>query len=288
MFQKRERFDRTDVPQEGRFTWLWGIIGIVVAFALAYLAVRIATTRVDLEERLEDDALVSAVSSQSDATEAGGYSLTSNDVTCVLLLQVSTLDDEEACTLVAATVLVVDDTAVSAATATVPTEVKVSYADETWTLSGLCAAYGYAACVEPLASAAGVRFDCVIVSTEDVLEALAGIAGAGEAFDFVTYSWTLLEVLRTSADDEELTVLADSLAAVGTANVSSVEVTLSAETSTDADGNVTETGYQTLEATSLRVSLGLLVSTESTDEAEGDASETTDEATEDASEESTE
>ena len=280
MFRKRERFDRTDVPQEGRFTWLWGIIGIVVAFGLAYLAVRIATTRVDLEERLEDDALVSAVGSQSSAADVDGYVSTTDEVTTVLLLVVSSLDDEEECTLESATVLVIDATAGTAVKASLPLDVKVTYADEDHTLGGTCSLGGYAACVVPASDASGVSFDYVIVSTEDVLEELAGIAGASEEFDFVTAAYGLLELIVTNADEDGLAAVADALAAVGTSSVTTVEVEVTAETTTDADGNVTETGYSTISTTSLRVSLGLLVA----DETAEDATETA----EDASEESTE
>lgn len=280
MSRKRERFDRSDVPTPGRYTTLKGIIVSVLSIVLAVVVVWAVYTRVERETHLDDTTLSDALDGQSDTSTPDGYTATSDDVELVLLLVADSLEEGEGHTLSSATIMVVDTTTTTITAASIPLETLVTYDDSSWTLSSLYASYGFGECIEPLASAAGVWFDHVIVSTEDVLDGL--VAATESSFaetDFVTAAWDTLALLTTDASSDELLTLSTTLATVGTSNISSVSASLSAETTTDDEGNVTETGYQVLDSTSLRADLGLLVS--------DSAEETTEETTEETSEETT-
>lgn len=260
MGRKRERFERTDVPEPSP---LRNVIGGVVAAAaiIATVAiVMVAWNRASLESRMGDHALSSAISelaqtSLGDSPE--GYSETGSELNLTLLLTASNLEPSGA-TLSDARILSVNATEGTATLVSVPTDLALMVDGEQTTLGELFSSRGYGACVAPLGRTAGLRFDNVILATEDVLEEAVDLAGSGVE-NLVRSASDFLEKIRTNMDAPTLLSFADTLSAVGVEGLEVTEAPLTAETVTDEDGNVTETGRQTLDRGALGVIVGRLV-----------------------------
>lgn len=260
MARQRERFERTDVPRESPYRNVVGALVCVAVVVAVVVTVALTRDRVQLESRLGDVALTEALDGQVRAgtPSAEGYVPTTDDVETVLLLTADSLDATGSA-LVSARVLALDRTQGTAALANVPTEAKMVADDAATTLGELFSAQGYAACVAPLATASGVGFDHVILATEDVVGSVAALAGT-PADSLLREASGLLSQIRTDMDAAELVDLAAELSQTGAAGVAVTDVALVPETATDADGNVTETGYQLVDGARLCVALGLLVS----------------------------
>lgn len=259
MARKRERFERVDVPRGGPHRNLVGALVAVAALALAAVAVAFAWNRANLESNMGDTALGDAVGelSQYGTSEpADGYVETGDDVSCTLLLTADSLDAQGG-TLSGARILAVDATTGGAALVTLPTDLALTVDGSPTTLSELFSSSGYAACVVPLGRAANVRFDHVVLATSDVLEQAEQLAGLGTA-DLLRSASGFLSQIRTDMDAPALLSFAESLASVGTANLSVSDAPLAAETATAEDGSTSETGRQVIDATQLGVALGLL------------------------------
>lgn len=257
MLRKRERFERTDVPRESPYRNLMGVVVCIVVFAALALIVSMTWDRVQLETHIEDSDLEDAVDSQSSTSTFDGYTASSDEIETVLLLTADSLDSSGA-SLSSAQVLSVNATQGTAALVTVSTQAKLTYDDESTTLAELYSSQGYAACVPSLSTAANVAFDHVVVCTADVIEELAALAGT-DSSNLVSKASDLLAQMRTDMSAEDLVSLAGQLSGVGVSNIVSSEATLSAETTTDEEGNVTETGYQTIDQLQLCLALGTLV-----------------------------
>ena len=259
MARQRERFERTDVPRGGRHTNLIGAIVCVAVLALAAGAVAFAWNRASLESRMGDTALgdaLSALGRYGVEAPAEGYVETGDAVSCTLLLTADSLDAQGA-TLTGARILAVNETQGTAVLVSLPTDLALTVDDQQTTLAELFSSEGYAACVTPLGRAAGVRFDHAILATGDVLEQAAQLAGSSAA-DLVRSASGFLSQIRTDMDAAALLSFAEGLASIGTANLTTSDAPLAAETTTDEAGNVTETGRQVLDATQLGVALGRL------------------------------
>ena len=259
LFRKRERFERTDVPRENPYRNIIGVVVLVAVFAMLFFVVSQVRSRVSLETRLDDSDLGSAISDQASVTIPDGYSVTSDDLTKVLLLDVAdTSDAGKGTTLNSARVLVINNTQGVVYLATIPTESKVAYNDTDYTLADLCAKQGTAACISPLSQAAGMKFSHVITSTGDVLDKVAALSGA-DSTTLLKTSESLITKLRTDLKASELVSLGATLATYGVENFVSVEASLATETVSAEDGSVSETGFQTIERVSLGAAVGLLI-----------------------------
>lgn len=258
MPRKRERFERIDVPRESPYRNVIGVVVCVAVFALLAIIVSLTWNRVQLESRLGDSDLSDSLATQASTyVPDGGYVASSDEIECVLLLTADSLDATGA-TLASAQILSVNTTQGTAALVSVSTQVKLTVDETATTLADLYASQGYAACVAPLSTAANVSFDHVVVSTGDVLERAAALAGSDPS-DLVSAASELLSQMRTDMDAETLLSLAETLSSVGVSNVASSEAVLVAETTTDEEGNVIETGYQTIDQLQLCLALGTIV-----------------------------
>ena len=239
MARKRERFERTDVPEPSRQRNVIG--GIVAALALVATAavVMFAWNRANLESRMGDNALGDAIASQASSSgPSEGYVDAGNEINSTLLLTSDSLDAGG--TLTDARILSVNATAGTA------------------TLGELFSSQGYAACVVPLGSASGISFENVILATGDVLEEASQLAGS-DAGSLVRSASGFLSKIRTNMDAPGLLSFAETLSAIGVSNLTAVDAPLVAETATDEEGNVTETGRQVLDQTQLGVAVGRFV-----------------------------
>lgn len=255
LFKQREKFDRSDVPHNTPYRNIIGLVVVVAVFALLGLTVRTIYNRVQLEARLGDRDLASAVQGQGSVTPPGGYADATDAFERTLVLTVSE-DAEGAQTISKAQVVVLNLSQKTGAVAELPLDSAVGTDDSKSTISDLVAKDGASACVGPLSTATGIKFDGVVVQDEDTLDALAGLAGSDERG---LYASAALPKLRTSMDATNLLDWADALAEVGVANLAPVEVQQYAETTTDADGNTVETGLKLIDSTTLRIQLGLLI-----------------------------
>ena len=255
--RKRERFERTDVPEASPYRNVVGAIVCVVALAATALVVSLVWQRVSLESRLGDVGLTGALSGQaaSDVTEGTSYVASADEHETVLLLTTDSLDGGS---LSAVRILDVNRTQGTAVLANVPVATRVTSNDAAYSVADLYAASGGSACVAPLAQATGAGFDHVVVATGDVVEEAAAIAGTG-ASDLVRSASDLLSKIRTDMDATGLLALAEALSSVGTANISVVEAPAAPETVTDEEGNATETGLQLVDRVQLCAALGLIV-----------------------------
>ena len=175
---------------------------------------------------------------------------------CTLLLTADSLDEQGA-TLSAARILAVNEAQGTASLVSLPTDLALTVDGGQTTLAELFSSEGYAACVVPVASAAGVSFSNVVLATSDVLEEAASLAGQGTA-DLVSSASGLLSRIRTNMDATGLLSLAESLSAIGVSNLSASDAPLVAEMTTDEGGNAQETGRQVLDQTQLGLALGTL------------------------------
>lgn len=258
MARKRERFDRTDVPKVGPYTNVIGAVVCVVVLVAVAVVVALVWNRVSLESHLGDRGLSDALEGQASAVVPdGGYTASTDDVACTLLLAADSLDATGA-TLTSAQILSVNSTQGTATLVTVPVEVSLTAGDATTTLGELFSSQGYAACVAPLASAANVSFSHVIVTTGDVIDSAASLAGTDPG-SLVRSASDLLSRMRTDLDAAGLLSLAETLSGIGVSNLATADAPLAAGTATDEAGNVVETGTQVLDSTQLDVALGTLV-----------------------------
>ena len=87
MPRKRERFERTDVPEPSPRRNVIGAVVAVVAIAATVAVVMFAWNRANLESRMGDNALGDALLSQAgSAGPSEGYVDTGNEVHSTLLL----------------------------------------------------------------------------------------------------------------------------------------------------------------------------------------------------------
>lgn len=180
MPRKRERFERTDVPEPSPRRSLIGAVVAVAALAVMAGIVMFAWNRATLESRMGDRSLAGALSELSASSLAGpadGYVETGSEINSTLLLTASSLDAQGA-SLTAARILAVNATTGTATLVNVPTDLALTVDEQPTTLSELFSGQGYAACVAPLGRAAGLRFGNVILATDDVLEEAAQLAGS--------------------------------------------------------------------------------------------------------------
>ena len=79
--RKRERFERTDVPEESPYRNVIGAVVCVVVLAAAALIVHFVWERVSLESRLGDVGLSDSLSAQpaSTVTEGTSYVASTDD-----------------------------------------------------------------------------------------------------------------------------------------------------------------------------------------------------------------
>ena len=256
--RQRERFERIDVPRETPYRNVIG--GVVCAVVLVVAAIVVATVwnRVQLESRLGDTGLTDALEDQgtTGVAEGGGYVASADEHTVVLFLTAQSLDAGAA--LDEVRVLSLNTTQGTAALASVSPSVKLTVDDAPTTLADLYASQGSAACVAPLAAAAGVPFDHVVVATGDVIEEAASLSGS-DASTLVASASSLLSKIRTDMDPQELLSLAETLSSAGLASLAVSEAPTYAETVADESGAVSETGYTLVDAVQLNVLLGLLV-----------------------------
>lgn len=256
MARRRERFERSDVPRPSALRSAVGAVVCVVVLAGAAAIGYLAWTRATLESHLEDSSLVDAVADQgSFVVPDGGYAASADEHECVLLLTASSLD--EGASLESAQILAINTTQGTASLANVPLDARVGSSETPTTLSELFSAEGAAAVVEPVASAANVSLSHVIVATDNVLSEVAAAAGTS-ADELLRSAAGLLSAMRTDCDAEDLLALAEKIASVGAAGLSATDAPLVPETTTDDEGNVTETGYQVIDRAQLGLALGLL------------------------------
>lgn len=255
--RKRERFERTDVPEESPYRNVIGAVVCVVVLAAAALIVHFVWERVSLESRLGDVGLSDSLYAQpaSTVTEGTSYVASTDDHETVLLL---TTDDLESGALSAVRILDVNRTQGTAVLANVPVTARVTSGETASSVADLFAASGGSACVAPLSQATGASFDHVVVATGDVVEEAASLAGTG-ASELVRSASGLLSKMRTDMDAADLLALAESLSSVGTANIAVAEAPVAPETVTDEAGNVVETGLQLVDRVQLCATLGLIV-----------------------------
>ena len=258
MFRRRERFERTDVPRESPYRNVVGAVVCVVVFAALAVVVSMVWNRVSLESRLGEVGLSEAVDSQgSVAVSASGYAASTDERELTLLLVTDDVDAEGAA-LASVRVLSVNHTRGAAGYINFPSDVAVSYGDTRLALSDLFASEGYAACVAPFAAATGIAFDHVIVSSGDVVEQVAALAGT-DGSALLRSASDFLKKIKTNMSATELLSLAGSVASVGVENITSFDAPLVTDVATDAGGGIVETGLQAVDAVQLAITLGLLV-----------------------------
>ncbi len=254
MPRKRERFERIDVPEPSRRRNIVGAVVAVAALVVTALVVAFAWNRASLESKMGDRSLSDALASQAASAGPGeGYVDTGNEIHSTLLLTSDSLDAGG--TLTGARILSVNATAGTATLVTVPTDLALTVDDQATTLSELFSSQGYAACVAPLGSAAGIGFDNVVLATGDVLEEAAQLAGS-DAGSLVRSASSFLSKIRTNMDASGLLSFAETLSSIGVANLTASDAPLVAETTTDEAGTVTETGRQVIDRTQLGVVIG--------------------------------
>lgn len=289
LFRKRERFERTDVPNPGPYTnVIGGAVIVVVAIALFFIVSNVAD-RVSKETRLDDNTLAKQVSNQSSMTVTDErYSISQDTFTKILILKVASADDVKSGTqLQSAHILAIrehaastddasdagddsdesedaeqDTSSITATLADISTDVKVTSGSTNASLADLCSSQGAAACVLPLNSGANVKFSHVIVTTDSVLSAIQGLSGT-DSSKLLEDSLDLVLKIRTDMTAKELVALGDKIAQLGGVDaIVGFEAPTTAETAQQADGATYETGYQVIDKTGLCASLGTLVSTD--------------------------
>lgn len=254
MARKRERFERTDVPVPSQRRNVVGAVVCVAVLALTAAVVWFVWGRVSAESNLGDVSLGEALGQQAAPEAAEGY-VAVDGVSCTLLLTADSLDDGAA--LTSARILAVNAAQGTASLVNLPTDLALTVGDSQTTLAELFSSEGYDACVVPLASAAGVSFENVVLATGDVIEEAASLAGQSTQ-ELMSSASGLLSSIRTNLDATGLLDLAETLSPIGTANLATSDAPLVAETVTDEAGNATETGRQVLDRTQLGLALGTL------------------------------
>ena len=257
MPRKRERFDRSDVPRESPFRNVIGAVVCVLVLVAAAVVVKVVWGRVSLESRLGDVDLSDALSEQvtQDLSEGTGFVYSDSAFEEAVLF---TTDPSSESTLASARVIAINMTQGTVELANIPLSAKVDF-ENSATLADVFARSGADAAVEALSAAVGITFEHVVVSSQDALTAATALAGAGVT-DVARESPDLLSTLRTDMSASELVSLAETLVSLGAPAATPFDAPVVAETVTDADGNVTETGAQLIDKTQLAIALGLLVS----------------------------
>lgn len=257
LFKKRERFDRTDVPQVGPYTKVIGIAVCVVVLVAFAITVKVVWDRVQLETRMGVHSLSKAVKGQATPVVPEGWTATQDDVYVVLMLAVDGKVDDATAPLTSARLLSVNRTAGTATVVNIDPATHVRSQETSVAIADLYASSGYATCARATITAAGVKVSSVIVSSGDILADAAALSGADRG-NLLSVASSFLPRIRTNMNAAGLVDLAHDLGKVGIDGITVVDAPTVPETAKDDAGNVAETGAAVLDRVGLANALGLI------------------------------
>lgn len=258
IFREREPFERTDVPKTGPLHTILALLALALVVGGLYLLVTTLWNHVHLEDHLGDSGLSTAVSEQEAPASVSGYAPSEDAFESVLVLTASSLD--AGAELESAELLVIDVTTGKGTLVSVPIEVHVATADGYPTLAELYQASGASACVSALSDATNIKLSHAVVSTREVWDEVADLAGVGVNW-IVMRGSHLLEAMYTDMNSKDLTDLAELVQSIGVANLERVDCPVFPEGSWDENGNWVSngSGRYYVYAPSLGVATGMLV-----------------------------
>ena len=239
LFREREPFERTDVPKGGILHTILALVALVAIVGGLYLLVTTLWNHVQLEDHLGDTGLSTAVSGQEIPTTVSGYAPSEDAYQSVLVLTANSLD--EGAELESAELLIIDTTTHAGALVSVPVEIHVTTDEGYPTLAELYQTSGASACVSAMSTATNMQLSHAIVSTREVWDEVAGLAGVGVNW-IVMRGSDLLEAMYTDMSSQDLTDLAELVQSIGVANLARVDCPVFPEGSYDANGTWVSNG----------------------------------------------
>lgn len=239
IFREREPFERTDVPKSGPLHTILALVALVVIVGGLYLLVTTLWNQVQLEDHLGDSGLSTAVSDQSEPVSVSGYTASEDAFQSVLVLTAKSLD--EGAELESAELLVIDTTTHAGTLVNVPIDVRVVTDDGYPSLAELYQEGGASACVAAVSTSANIQLSHAIVSTREVWDEVADLAGVGVNW-IVMRGSDLLKAMYTDMSSQDLTDLAELVQSIGVANLTRVECPVFPEGSYGADGTWVSNG----------------------------------------------
>lgn len=250
MLRKRERFERTDVPQNKKAGFM--LAAVAGAFVLVGLLIgmRWSWVMAHRDTNLADRALKSGLSAQSDVAVPDGFVLSQDEVSNVVVFTVDNPHAKQP-QLQRVEILSLNATKSTGTLMNIPVETKINLETGDTTLAAQFAGAGASECIVPLSKAANVHISHAVVATESIWDDIALIKRGGMQ-GLIGRSTKVLESLKSDMSFGEMADLAEGMLKVGKDNLSRKDAPASDDKLEDG------TQVKNLDAHQLTLDLGLL------------------------------
>lgn len=249
---RREKFDRSDVPEGGPLRTVFSLIALVVIGVLTVLLVRTVWTRAHLDDRLNDDALNSVLRNQYNTRVWEGSVISDKDFVVTLIVTVDGEIDSD--TLSAVQLLVINRTDGVGTIVNIPLDTRYTLNGSKYTMSSAWTELGESEFIATLSWHTNVPADHIIVANRDVIEDIAAIKTFGPVN---TITSRLLSSIRSDMRPKTLVSLAAEIQAIGLENFAVIEVPRWHDDPAEGDTNVPAGGWEVIHRTDLCYELGM-------------------------------
>ena len=259
---RREKFDRSDVPEASPLRTVMALFALVVVAVLTVLLVRTVWKRAHLDDRLNDAALNSCLRTQY-ATQYWDWGVGDDDLNVVLVITVDGDVTSPESGLSALSLVVVNHTDGTGTVVDIPVDTRMTSSGVKYTAASAWSALGEAKFIEVVSWFTNVPADHIIVASRDVLGDLEGIRKFGP---INTITSRLLESIRTDMRQKTLLTFAGEISSIGLDNFTYMEVPRWHEDPAEGDEGVPEGGWEIIHRTDLCRDLGIFVDPSSEEE----------------------
>ena len=242
---RREKFDRTDVPEDGPLNTVAALVALVLVGVLTVLTVRTIWTRAHLDDRLNDAPLNSCLRDQY-PMQLWDHTRSDKDLMVTLVLEVD--GDVNSDTLTAVKLVVINRTDGTGTIVNIPLDTRVTSEGVKYTLLTARQELGEQRFIRVLSWFTNVPADHIIVANRDVLSDIAGIKTFGP---LNTITSRLLGSIRTDMRQKTLLSFSAAIAEIGLENFQQIDVPRWHEDPAEDDVNVPEGGWEIIHRTDL-------------------------------------
>ena len=249
---RREKFDRSDVPEASVHRTVLSLVALVVVGVLTVLLVRTIWTRAHLDDRLNDDALNAALGNQQATQYWDNNYPSGKDLETVLLIEVDG-DVTTSTTLTGLSLVVINRTDGTGTIVDIPLDTRVMTEGAKLTVASALPALGEAKFIEVLSAFTNLPADHIIVASRDVMPDIEAIKTFGP---LNTITSRLLQSIRTDMRSKTFVTFAGEVTAIGLDNFQLMEAPRWHEDPVEGEEGVPEGGWQIIGMTDLCYAVG--------------------------------
>jgi hypothetical protein len=215
--RKRERYERSDVPRGGKHTTAIALVVLAVIVIGVALLVSFLWRLANQSTTLGDDSLSEGIAAQGDQATIDGYTASTDDIECVLVLTVDDVSSDSP-TLGQVQILSLDATSGTGVLVALPLDTKVTTDSGDTTVSELFASDGAGGCIAPLSEATGVPVSHVVVVESDFWDQAASLSGSSTD-ELMSEASDLLSQVRSDMDANQMVDLLSEARSIGIENL---------------------------------------------------------------------